>query len=272
MKKIILPAHYNYIGVFLTLRCGLGCSYCLNRYDKFFKQNEMAVPYWLKGLSRIKTREDLPLTLQGGEPTMYEGFYDISQILHQRGKHLDLLTNGMFDIDDFRKLPANVFKRKAKYASIRFSFHKDTDPYVLAMKAWYMQNKGYQVGIWGLGESEENNKMAKICRQLNIDFRLKEFLAENSGTYKYPEAHLKKFKKKVSCKPSEFLISPSGYIHRCHADLYAGRNPIGHILDKKIEFQGFFPCSHYGHCNPCDIKLKTNRFQEGGHCSVEIKL
>ena len=31
------------------------------------------------------------------------------------------------------------------------------------------------------------------------------------------------------------------------------------------------PCDVYGHCNPCDIKVKTNRFQEFGHTSVQIE-
>jgi hypothetical protein len=29
-------------------------------------------------------------------------------------------------------------------------------------------------------------------------------------------------------------------------------------------------CYNFGDCNPCDVKIKTNRFQEYGHTSVEI--
>jgi len=29
-------------------------------------------------------------------------------------------------------------------------------------------------------------------------------------------------------------------------------------------------CKFYGDCNPCDIKVKTNRFQQSGHTSVDI--
>ena len=29
-------------------------------------------------------------------------------------------------------------------------------------------------------------------------------------------------------------------------------------------------CYVYGDCNPCDVKVKTNRFQQFGHTSVDI--
>ena len=73
------------------------------------------------------------------------------------------------------------------------------------------------------------------------------------------------------CRPSELLINPAGYIFKCHADLYANRNFIGHILDDEIKFPAFTECENFGHCNPCDVKLKTDRFQQHGYCAVEIK-
>jgi hypothetical protein len=33
----------------------------------------------------------------------------------------------------------------------------------------------------------------------------------------------------------------------------------------------FRDCYYYGSCNPCDVKVKTDRFQKFGHTSVEIK-
>ena len=63
-------------------------------------------------------------------------------------------------------------------------------------------------------------------------------------------------------------------MYRCHADLYKGRNPIGHILDEYFtedSIEEFRECSFFGDCNPCDVKVKTNRFQVFGHTSVEIR-
>ncbi|MFH1772635.1 MAG: hypothetical protein ABH872_07460 [Candidatus Omnitrophota bacterium] len=33
----------------------------------------------------------------------------------------------------------------------------------------------------------------------------------------------------------------------------------------------FFFCREFGYCNPCDIKVKTNRFLEAGHTAVDIR-
>jgi hypothetical protein len=270
MKPIILPEHYNYIAVFLTLRCNFNCPYCINKQGDFKIPPEMSKDDWVKGLSRIQTREDLPITLQGGEPTLYPYFYPLANRLYQEGKHQDLLTNGDFPISDFLiGVNSEIFKREAPYASIRFSYHGG-DPLRLVNKVYHLQQHGYSVGIWGL--SNQENKLVKhLCESLNVDFRVKQYLDEKHGTYKYPSAVGSSIGTHTHCKPSELLIAPDGFIYRCHADLYAARDSIGHILNEEIRFPNFLPCDNFGQCNPCDIKLKTDRFQVGGHCSVEIK-
>ena len=61
-------------------------------------------------------------------------------------------------------------------------------------------------------------------------------------------------------------------MYRCHSDLYAGRDPIGHTLDPDFQIEDVYrKCDVFGHCNPCDLKVKTNRLQEFGHTSVDIK-
>ena len=279
MKLVDLPSHYNYIALFLTLRCNLSCDYCINKFDSFSPPDELSTDGWITGLSRLPTRLDLPISIQGGEPTIHPGFYRIADALSLKGKHLDLLTNGMFNLKEFYdNIKPNVFKRNAKYASIRMSLHSKTNNIALAMKAFLLQNNDYEVGIWAVNHptmQEKIEEMESLCRGLNLDFRKKEFLGTYGGcmhgTYKYPEACTKLVKKRVWCRPSELLINPGGYIFRCHADLYSNRDFIGHILDNEIKFPGFTECNNYGHCNPCDVKLKTNRFQEKGYCAVEIK-
>ena len=74
------------------------------------------------------------------------------------------------------------------------------------------------------------------------------------------------------CKSSELLIDPSGDRYKCHRDLYAKENPLGNILDENFEVEDkFIYCNQYGHCHPCDVKVKTDYKQELGHTSVEIK-
>ena len=122
---------------------------------------------------------------------------------------------------------------------------------------------------------EEILQAQKICQKEGIDFRTKEFLGEYKGkfygTYLYKGAIERQFTKQCLCKTTELLIGPGGDIYRCHSDLYESRKPIGHILDPDFTIKDIFrPCNLFGHCNPCDIKIKTNRFQEFGHTSVKI--
>jgi len=257
----------NYIGVFLTFKCRMGCSYCINRHGAFAPRKEITFVEWMRILGPVATREDLPITLQGGEPFEYEAIYELMYQLHRAGKKMDILTNGDFDVDKFIFLttPA-MFERKAPYASIRFSYHYNSIGAELVQKVEKLQDKGYSVGIWGLDHpwmAERNVLMAAMCRRYKIDWRMKEFLDERHGTYKYPE-YMKGDIESCLCKSSEMLFAPDGQIHRCHRDLYAGVNP----QDKFIE--GFRLCVA-PRCNNCDVKMKTNRLQQGGHCSVEIK-
>jgi hypothetical protein len=235
---------------------------------------ELSGEDWIKGLSRIQTRKDLPISLQGGEPTMHKDFYKIAQGLHKGKKQVDLLTNGFFDVREFyQNITSCVFQRQAKYASIRFSFHQNTNLLGLAMKVQSLRLTGYSVGIWGLKHPdmvERNEEMADLCKWLSIDYREKEFLDENYQGYKYPDAMFGN-KKGCFCKPSELLISPSGDIFRCHRDLYAGINSYANILDEEVKVLDDFKVCSKPSCSPCDTKIKTNRFQEFGHCSVEIK-
>jgi hypothetical protein len=257
----------NYIGVFLTFRCHLACDYCINRAGEFRPRPEIDSDEWMKILGSVQTRMDLPITLQGGEPTQYEEFYELVQKLHDAGKPLDLLTNGYFDTKEFldRTTP-DMFRSGAPYASIRFSLHKNTDGGVLMPAVLKLQDAGYSVGVWGLDhpDMKERNEWAKeYCKKVGVDFRMKEFLDETHGTYKYPEYMTGKIARCI-CKSSEMLFAPDGQIHRCHRDLYEGRNPGCSPLDS------FQLCLH-ARCNPCDVKTKTNRLQQGGHCSVEIQ-
>jgi hypothetical protein len=278
LNKIVLPSSFNYVGVFLCLRCNLNCSYCINRFGETKKYQELSGEDWIKGLSRIETRSDLPLSIQGGEPLLHSEFYDIvTSLYYGYNKQQDLLTNGLFNAYEFQmRIPGFVFMRAAPYASIRFSFHKNTNMIALAMKVDYLNKLGYSVGIWGLKHPdmvERNEEMADLCKWLSIDYREKEFLDENYQGYKYPEAvNGKRHEKIVMCKPSELLIAPNGDIFQCHSDLYAGIGAEGNILDKDLIISDKFrECSRFGFCNPCDVKIKNNRFQEGGHTSVEIK-
>jgi len=253
----------NYIGVFLTFRCQLGCSYCINKQGGLKPRRELSSHDWCAILKDIQTREDLPITLQGGEPTLYKDFYHLVRALHYAGKKIDLLTNGYFDVHEFMdKTDPDMFRRQAPYASIRFSYHQNTEPLKLLSHVHALQRRGYSVGIWGLDHPDmekANAQVARECRALGIDYREKEFLDATHGTYKYPAGVSGKRVGRVKCYPSEMLYAPDGKLYPCHHFLYSG-----------VEHHGP-ECRDYGRCNFCDLKMKTDRFQKGGHCSVRIE-
>jgi MoaA/NifB/PqqE/SkfB family radical SAM enzyme len=281
MTPIVIPESHNYLAVFLTLACNLRCSYCINRFETGrLEKNRLSGEDWVRGLNRIVSRDDLPLSLQGGEPSLHPDFYYILNNI-RRDLNIDLLTNLQFDIEKFiRNVDPDRIKRNAPYASIRVSYHPETmqlEP--LVEKVLRLQNAGYSIGIWGvLHPRQERAVLAaqEYAKGRGIDFRTKEFLGEYEGkmygTFKYEGACDRTFEERVLCRTTELIIGPSGGIYRCHSDLYEQRQPVGSIMDPGYQIDDTFrPCEVFGHCNPCDVKVKTNRFQVFGHTSVEIR-
>lgn len=289
IRHIQPKARHNYVAFFLTLTCNLQCPYCINlhgsgsRYRQAKRAN-LTPEEWILAANRLILRDDLPLTLQGGEPTLYKGFYKIVTEVKEEIK-MDILTNMAFDVDEFIKnVPVQRFLREAPYAAIRVSYHPgQNDINDLIKKTLKMQEAGFRVGLYGVLVPDEGVKkhileIQETCLKMGIDFRTKEFLGVYNGklygTFKYEGAVGGNQMQYCECKPSEIIVDPGGYVYKCHADLYNGRNPISHILDENFtenEIDKFWDCDFYGDCNPCDVKVKTNRFQIFGHTSVEIR-
>lgn len=280
LPTITLPEHYNYIAVFLSLSCNLKCSYCINHLvglDQ--KRKPLTKDEWIKGLNRIMPN-NVPISLQGGEPSIHPGFFDIIDGISNEHQ-IDVLTNIQFDTMEFlKKIPTHKFDRSLPYPAIRVSYHPETmDLDETLEKVSFLHNNGYSIGLFTVDHPMtivQTQNARQKCEKLGITFKTKELLGVYGGalhgTYHYPDSIFQKSLKNCLCKTSELLISPEGEIFRCHHDLYNNLNPIGHILDPNFQIEDIFrPCSYYGNCNPCDVKLKNNRFQNFGHCSVEIK-
>lgn len=286
MKPIKLIDGYNYCAAFLTLGCQLKCSYCINiqQYERKVlakKRKAMTAKDWIQALNRIEATPDLPITLQGGEPTSHPDFYEI---INNVFKPMDLLTNVQFDVDRFiREVPKKKFWRNAPYASIRISYHPEQMKlYDTVMRVKKLVMAGYQVGVWMVEVPEQMDIVGEaehaFTNTAKCTFKVKELLGEHKGkiygTYKYPNSvdAPEDSWKKVLCRTSELLVAPDGSIHRCHSDLYNLREGIGHVLDNEFTLDRLYrDCGVYGNCSGCDTKLKTNRFQEFGHTSVQIK-
>lgn len=282
LRQINLPDRYNYIACFFTLDCNLKCDYCINSFGGGNKIKSPVIPGedWIRGLNRIACAADLPITIQGGEPGLHPDFFRIIKNIKE-DLNIDILTNLCFDVDKFiDEINPSRLRRKSPYPSIRVSYHP---PYMdleeLINRAIKMQRAGFSIGIFSILHPEFKKKVLeaqKRCMNLGIDFRTKEFLGEFNGqvhgTYLYPGAVGDINRKKCLCRTSELIIGPNGSVFRCHHDLYKGFSPAGNLLDPdfKVEYT-FRECNQFGDCNPCDIKIKTNRFQIHGHTSVEIK-
>lgn len=285
LSKLNVPASYNYIACFLTLDCNLNCDYCINSFGKnshdcFKKRSPVPGARWVQALNRLVTRANLPVTLQGGEPSLHPDFIWIINNL-KSSLSIDILTNLCFDIDYFI---ANVdplrLRRKAPYASIRASYH----PSYMNLKKLIgnvlkMKRAGFSIGVYGVKHprfTSFNNSAREKCLSAGIDFRTKEFLGYYEGkiygNFKYPGAVGNSDKKTCLCKIPELIIGPDCSVYKCHHDLYNDYSSIGSLLDPEFVIEDKFrECSSFGECNPCDVKIKTNRFQEYGYCSADIR-
>lgn len=293
IKQIEIPEEYTYVSAFLTMRCNLNCSFCLNSIDKSrdfnrSKFKELSGEQWVKALNRLKSRPDLPITFSGGEPFLHPDFIYILNNLKTDLK-IDILTNlnwGEAGIQKFiREVNPERIKRDAPYASIRVSYHPEQmgDGAKLVESVKKLQDAGFSIGIWSVlypnpEQLSAINQMQFLCKKHGIDFRLKEYTGrykgELYGNYsKYPGAIFNNDLKKCQCKTSELLIGPNGNVYKCHRDTFNEEFPLGNITapDFKIESK-YRECSKYGECHPCDVKVKTNYKQELGHTSVDIKI
>src|SRR5208283_3456264 len=156
LKPIVLPDNFNYIAAFLSFACTLRCHYCINHHGgSLVKKRWMSGEDWIRGLNRIVPRSDLPITFQGGEPTVHKHFYDIIGAIDPRHP-IDVLTNLEIDPDEFmRRIPPDRIKRPSPYASIRVSYHKGQQDFLLVFKkVRYLLDHGYSVGVWVVDHPE----------------------------------------------------------------------------------------------------------------------
>ncbi len=297
-KEILLPETYKYISAFLTMKCNLKCSYCLNEIpDKFTRKDfkEIGGSEWVDALNKITSRKNVPITLCGGEPSLHKDFIYIINNLKPKLK-IDILTNLSSEriVEKMiKEVNPNRIKRDAPYASIRVSYHPEQmgNGEKLVENVKKLQEKGFSIGIWAVQYPHPKNlesitQMQFRCRDEGIDFRLKDFTGKFEGigdkgekfsiTYgnysKYPESTFQENTKNCMCKTSELLIGPNGDAFKCHRDVYSNEFPIENITNEDFILEDKFrQCDKYGQCHPCDVKVKTNYKQELGHTSVEIK-
>lgn len=279
-RTVHIPSSFNYIGAFLTFRCPFRCSYCINRHDGHAPSHRETDGHsWIDFFERLDS--ELPVTLQGGEPGMHADFISIVEKV-SRCRHVDILTNLCFNLNRFVDMvnPAQL-NRDAPYAPIRVSYHPEQFSLMMILdRVTFLINAGFRVGLYGVMHPHNVTAMEHarmICADMGVDFRTKPFLGWHDGKlmgeFAYPDACTGKSTSACECSASELLIAPDGGIYPCHHHLYHGVNSSGSIHDSAINLDDkFHACHYYGQCNPCDVKVKNNRFQQFGHVSMRIRL
>ena len=182
LKNITLPKRYNYIACFISLDCNYKCHYCINWFgkDKSIKKRYLPGKMWIDGLNRMDCSTGLPITLQGGEPSVHPDFIEIINNVKPE-LNIDILTNLSFSAKEFiRKVDPSRLNRSAPYPNIRVSYHPQySNLKSLIKKTLQMQDAGFSIGIHGILHPELMDAVLdaqKKCHDLGIDFRTKEFL------------------------------------------------------------------------------------------------
>jgi hypothetical protein len=287
LKPILVPLEYDYIGAYLTDRCHLRCEYCITRHHGAQygrSQVQSMEPHeWIRGLNRLELPADVPITLQGGEPFLYKGIWDILENVRHKMDILTALPPFLTRRDFLRLRTLEWNRRVAPYPRIRVSFHPGQNHYEDLIRRIADLQDIVSIGMYYLDEPatgpEKIAAIRAVASQYGVEVRRKEFLGrwgqQVYGTYLYPEA-VSGIRQSVPvwCRNTVIPIAPDGKVYRCHSDLYFQRKTLalGHLLDVQFAFPGHhLVCDNFGLCSECDVKIKTNRFQQYGYTSVDIR-
>jgi len=206
---------------------------------------------WAQALNRIPYRQDLPITLQGGEPMLYWKSKGLGMILSETPHYFDLLTNFALKPEVFaRSLNGQQHKlqRDAPYPSIRVSYHAEE-----MNRAWQgngfteLVNRCEALRDYGFcvspGKAESDVGIYMVAHPQNrvtadmestyagrVPFETKEFMGIHEGKlhghYLYPfstdlvSSGIYPSTLHCECRTTELLLDPLGFVWGCHFYLY----------------------------------------------------
>ena len=288
MKKILVPHDYDYVGIYLTDKCFLKCPYCITSHHgaEFIGKQDtphLSAKDWTGGLNRLVLPRDVPISLQGGEPFLFKGIWEILENIEHK---VDIMTAlpPFLTREHFLKLKTLTWnQRPAPYPTIRVSFHKGQNDFKELVERIAGLNDILSIGLYYLTHpsvsEDEIAEMKRYAKAKGVEFRAKDFLGlfqgKMYGGLKYPgSVNGKRSGKTVYCLNTVVPVAPDGQIYLCHSDLYFNRveRALGNILDENFEFpQEHLSCPNFGLCSECDVKIKTNHFQQYGYTSVDIR-
>jgi ubiquinone/menaquinone biosynthesis C-methylase UbiE len=269
---------------FLSLNCTGNCSYCIQFLspDEFvsartkYSKNKLKPEEWVKFYNNLQKYKNFKLGIIGGEPTMYEGFFDVVNGI--KGYYKTVTTNLEFPpaFGDVHNFIENIEDK----ASLRIntSFHpKLASVDEFCDKIHTLRNAGVVVDQIAMVDYPTSNfkyyynefiKRGLVLNPQTFLGKINNVLLPNPesdiardhkehGITNFPlykEGFSYEEKNEILCMTRRFLVAPDGGIYRCHYHLYSRHGAIGNVRDEKLpEPSDYSLCNDFGYCNPCDF-------------------
>jgi hypothetical protein len=279
LPKIIVSPEQNYIAAFPALSSGLDI------YGEFdnasgppVKRSSMTGRQWTDALNRFVLREDLPITLQCGEPSLND---DLFFIVNNLRSDIRLVLNISLHIDfyEFIKNVSPERLRRDAQADIRANFNPSAMGLDEAIKKiQLLKGAGFNVGLYMVTRPDaavHEPEVRKKCEKADIPVTAKDIIGiydgKLYGTLKWEGCCGGAELKNVLCRTNGILIAPDGNVYRCHHDLYHAVDPVVHVLSPYFPgMRKFIPCDHFGRCFPCDADAAPRRSGDFGRASVDV--
>ncbi|MCP4153076.1 MAG: hypothetical protein GY757_35415, partial [bacterium] len=172
-------------------------------------------------MNRMELPKDVPVTLQGGDPFLYKGIWELLDNLEHKADILTALPP-FIKKEDFLNLKILDWnKRNAPYPTIRVSYHKGQNDYkelieriaelqdIVSIGLFYLEHPAYSL--------QEIKELEQYALKYKVELRKKEFLGvwqgKQYGNLLYPDAAAgKRTAKIVKCKNTVVPIAPDGSI------------------------------------------------------------
>lgn len=147
--------------------CNLRCNFCYTNKLGFKKESDMKWGDFLSALEFCKEAGVKNVTLIGGEPTVYDRFFDCIKVLNDYGFDFVVVTNGvLFSNDRFMEKALESGIKNAGVISVSV---KDVD------EAWYVKTTGVSAfektfkGYWNLKRNGIPTAFSFVITPENID-------------------------------------------------------------------------------------------------------
>ena len=227
-RDLEIPESYNYIALFLTMRCNLKCSYCSHGFVKS-KYEDMPAREWFKVFSKLDT--DV-IVLAGKEPTLHKEFIDI--------------VNGCIkSILIYSNLTTDVPVKNIKYPAMwRLSCHSTTEDEAHKFVADYVNLKLLRHDITACTGVKVPEDVNKVLSDANIQVHIDPFMD-------WPK---KSDKQSVKCMFDRVLIAPDGVRYHCLSKMLR-KDPEG-VLALEAPDEGVV-CNSPSACLPCDAAVRV---------------